>query len=63
MSVCLVIGIIRHDYDVVEGSMAYDTIWNYVSDFIRGEISRIAFWKLVNSNILHIKLYFTSKKF
>lgn len=38
---------IRHDYDIVEGPMADDTIWNYVDDFSRGFISRIAFWELV----------------
>lgn len=33
----------RHDYDIVEGPMADDTIWNYVDDFARGMISRTAF--------------------
>lgn len=37
----------RHDYDIVEGPMADDTIWNYVDDFARGMISRTAFWELV----------------
>lgn len=36
-----------HDFDVVEGPMADDTIFNYVRDFIEGEISRDAFWELV----------------
>ena len=35
-----------HDYDVVEGPMADDTIWNYVNDFLVGEISRNIFWEL-----------------
>lgn len=38
---------ISHDYDIVEGPMADDTTWNYVDDFARGLISRIAFWELV----------------
>lgn len=38
---------ISHDYDIVEGPMADDTIWNYVDDFVRGLISRTAFWELV----------------
>lgn len=38
---------IRHEYDIVEGPMADDTIWNYVDDFARGLISRTAFWELV----------------
>ncbi|WP_417404719.1 DUF3990 domain-containing protein [Holdemanella biformis] len=37
----------RHDYDIVEGPMADDTIWNYVDDFVRGLISRTAFWELI----------------
>ena len=35
-----------HDYDIVEGPMANDTIYNYVQDFIDGKISRAAFWEL-----------------
>ena len=38
---------IKHDYDMVEGPMADDTIWNYVDDFVRGLITREAFWELV----------------
>lgn len=36
----------RHDYDIVEGPMADDTIWDYVEDFMDGKISREAFWVL-----------------
>ena len=35
-----------HDYDIVEGPMANDTVWNYVNDFIQGIISREQFWVL-----------------
>ena len=35
-----------HGYDIVEGPMADDTIWNYVNDFVAGIISRQAFWEL-----------------
>lgn len=35
-----------HDYDIVEGPMADDTVWNYVNDFLAGEISRNVFWEL-----------------
>ncbi len=35
-----------HDYDIVEGPMADDTIWNFVNDFLNGNISREIFWKL-----------------
>ena len=35
-----------HDYDVVEGPMANDTIFNYIQSFIDGEITRTALWEL-----------------
>lgn len=37
----------EHDFDIVEGPMADDTIWDYIEDFIKGSISREAFWMLV----------------
>ena len=33
-------------YDIVEGPMADDTIFNYVQNFVDGKISREAFWEL-----------------
>lgn len=36
-----------HQYDIVEGPMADDTIYNYIQNFIDGKISRAAFWELV----------------
>ena len=36
-----------HKYDIVEGPMADDTIYNYIQNFIDGKISRAAFWELV----------------
>ncbi len=35
-----------HSYDIVEGPMADDTIWDYVNGFTSGRISREAFWAL-----------------
>lgn len=35
-----------HDYDIVEGPMADDQIWDYVEDFMAGRITREAFWTL-----------------
>lgn len=35
-----------NNYDIVEGPMADDTVWNYVNDFLAGEISRNIFWDL-----------------
>ena len=34
-----------HGYDIVEGPMADDTIWNFVNDFLEGNISRSVFWE------------------
>lgn len=36
----------RHTFDIVEGPMADDQIWDYVEDFASGNISRTAFWEL-----------------
>ena len=36
----------QHSYDIVEGPMADDTIWDFIDAFIRKEISRTAFWEL-----------------
>lgn len=35
-----------HNYDIVEGPMADDTIFNYVQNYVDGKISREAFWNL-----------------
>jgi hypothetical protein len=37
---------IRHNYDIVEGPMADDQIWDYVEDYMEGNITREAFWVL-----------------
>ena len=37
---------IEHDYDIIEGPMADDQIYSYVSDFIDGSITREQFWVL-----------------
>lgn len=41
---------IEHEFDIVEGPMADDQIWNYVEGFTSGKISRDAFWELVKFN-------------
>lgn len=35
-----------HKYDIVEGPMADDTIYNYLQNYMDGKISRAAFWEL-----------------
>ena len=39
-----------HSYDIVEGPMADDQIWNFVEGFVAGRIPRGAFWGLVKFN-------------
>ncbi len=38
---------IEHNFDIVEGPMADDQIWDYVEDYMNGNISKTAFWELV----------------
>lgn len=38
---------IEHGFDIVEGPMADDTIWDYIEDYVGGMISKEAFWELV----------------
>lgn len=33
-------------YDIVIGAMADDQIYNYISDYMSGKITREAFWEL-----------------
>lgn len=39
-----------HTYDIVEGPMADDTIYNYIQNYIDRKISRAAFWELAKFN-------------
>lgn len=41
---------VAHNFDVVEGPMADDAIFNYIQNFIDGKISRGAFWELAKFN-------------
>ncbi len=34
-----------HPYDIVEGPMADDTIWDFVNGYISGRISKKVFWE------------------
>lgn len=53
---------IEHSFDIVEGPMADDTIWDYVEDFIRGNISREAFWVLVKFKYPTYQMVFCTEK-
>ena len=37
---------VKHDYDMVMGAMANDQIFNYISDYINGILTREQFWVL-----------------
>ena len=51
-----------HSYDVVEGPMADDTIFNYVQSFLDGEISRAAFWELAKFKYPTHQINFCTKE-
>ena len=51
-----------HNYDIVEGPMADDTIWDYVEDYVRGEISKTAFWELVKFKYPTHQIVFCTEK-
>lgn len=48
----------QHDYDIVIGAMADDQIYNFVTDYMDGVITREQF----DSNIQHIRLYFVQMR-
>ena len=53
---------VPHDYDIVEGPMADDQIWDYVEDFASGKISREAFWALAKFRIPTHQIAFCTDK-
>ncbi len=52
----------QHNYDIVEGPMADDQIWNYVEDLVAGKISREAFWVLVKFKYPTHQIVFCTQK-
>lgn len=48
-----------HNYDIVEGPMANDTVWNYVNDFLAGRINR----KITGLNIILLAVMIVTMKF
>lgn len=53
---------IKHDYDIVEGPMADDQIWDYVEDFMEGVITREAFWVLAKFKYPTHQIVFCTQK-
>lgn len=51
-----------HNYDIVIGAMADDQVYNYISDFIAGQISREAFWELAKFRYPTHQIVFCSNK-
>ncbi len=53
---------IEHNYDIVEGPMVDDQIWNFIEGFIEGNVSREAFWELVKFNYPTHQICFNTGK-
>ena len=53
---------IEHQYDIVEGPMADDTIWDYIEDYAAGMISKAAIWELVKFRYPTHQIVFCSEK-
>lgn len=53
---------IEHQYDIVEGPMADDQIWDYVEDYIEKRITREAFWELVKFKFPTHQIAFCTEK-
>lgn len=51
-----------HEYDIVEGAMADDTIWDYIEDYVNGKITKAAFWELVKFKYPTHQIVFCTKK-
>ena len=51
-----------HEYDVVIGAMANDQIYNYVSDYMDGTITREQFWILAKFKYPTHQINFCTKE-
>ena len=45
----------KHDYDIVIGAMANDQVYNYISDYISGVLTKEQFWVLAKFKHPHIR--------
>ena len=52
----------KHSYDIVIGAMANDQVFNYISDFIDGVLTREQFWVLAKFKHPTHQICFCSKK-
>ena len=53
---------IAHDYDIVIGAMADDQIYNYISDYMDGTITREQFWVLAKFKYPTHQITFCTKE-
>ena len=53
---------IFHEWDIVEGLMADDTIYNYIQQYQDGKISREAFWVLAKFRYPTHQISFNTKR-
>lgn len=51
-----------HSYDIVEGPMADDEVYNYINDYISGIIPRNVFWELAKFRHPTHQLCFCTEK-
>ena len=51
-----------HDYDIVIGAMADDQIYNYISDYMDGAITREQFWVLAKFKYPTHQITFCTKE-
>ena len=51
-----------HTYDIVEGPMEDDQVWDYVEDYVAGNISKAAFWELVKFKYPTHKIVFCTEQ-
>ena len=52
----------EHNYDIVIGAMADDQIYNFVSDYMDGTITREQFWVLARFKYPTHQIAFCTKK-
>jgi hypothetical protein len=50
-----------HGYEIVDGAMANDQIWNYIADFLSGVLTREQFWVLAKFKYPTHQLAFCSR--
>ena len=53
---------ISHDYDIVIGAMANDQIYNFISDYMDGVLTREQFWVLAKFKYPTHQINFCSEK-